>query len=435
MELLIILLITILNGVLAMAETAFVSARKARLQQLADEGDERAKIALQMQDDPNRFLSTTQIGITLIGILAGAFGGATVAGQIAEQINTLAPALRPYSQSIALILIVLLTTYLSLVIGELVPKRLALQHPERITMAIMPAMRVLSVITAPVVRLLGASTNLVLRLIGARPSDEPPVTEEEIQALIRQGIEAGVFEESEHEMVAGVFSLGDRRVDALMTPRTEMTWLDLDDSLEDNMQKILSSGHSRFPVGQESLDNIQGMVRAKDLLNRTLSNQPVDLKACLREPLFVPESAAASDVLQQFKKTGKHMALVISEHGGVEGLVTIYDLLEEIVGDIEAPQATEREDGSWLLDGLMPVDDLKDLFDLKDLPGEDESNYQTLGGFVMAHLGRIPAAGDRFENSGLSFEVLDMDGRRVDKVLVKPLAPDTPDDELNPAED
>ncbi|MBI5668691.1 MAG: HlyC/CorC family transporter [Chloroflexi bacterium] len=435
MELLIILLITILNGVLAMAETAFVSARKARLQQLADEGDERAKVALQMQDDPNRFLSTTQIGITLIGILAGAFGGATVAGQIAEQLNQLVPALRPYSQSIALVLIVLLTTYLSLVIGELVPKRLALQHPERITLAIMPAMRVLSVITAPVVRLLGASTNIVLRLIGARPSDEPPVTEEEIQALIRQGIEAGVFEESEHEMVAGVFSLGDRRVDAVMTPRTEMTWLDLEDALELNLRKILSSGHSRFPVGQGSLDNIQGMVRAKDLLNRALSNQPVDLKACLREPLFVPESAAASDVLEQFKKTGKHMALVISEHGGVEGLVTIYDLLEEIVGDIEAPQATEREDGSWLLDGLMPVDDLKDLFDLKVLPGEDESNYQTLGGFVMAHLGRIPATADQFEWAGLSFEVLDMDGRRVDKVLVKRLAPETPDDELNPAED
>ena len=435
MELLIILLITILNGVLAMAETAFVSARKARLQQMADEGDERAKVALHMQDDPNRFLSTSQIGITLIGILAGAFGGATVAGQIAEQLNALVPALRPYNQSIALLLIVLLTTYLSLVIGELVPKRLALQNPERITLAIMPLMRGLAAVTAPVVRLLGASTNIVLRLIGARPSDEPPVTEAEIQALIREGIEAGVFDEGEEEMVAGVFSLGDRRVDALMTPRTEVTWLDVNDPLEVNLGLILSSGHSRFPVGQASRDDIQGMVRAKDLLNRALSNQPVDLKGCLREPLFVPESAAASDVLQQFKKTGKHMALVIGEHGGVEGLVTIYDLLEEIVGDIEAPQATRRDDGSWLLDGLMPIDDLKDLFDLKDLPGEEESNYQTLGGFVMAHLGRIPAAGDAFQWAGLSFEVLDMDGRRVDKVLVNRLAHPMPDDELNPAED
>jgi putative hemolysin len=300
-----------------------------------------------------------------------------------------------------------------------VPKRLALQNPERITLAIMPAMRTLSVITAPVVHILGISTNFILRLLGARPSDEPPVTEEEIQALIRQGIEAGVFDEGEEEMVAGVFSLGERRVDALMTPRTEVTWLDLDDPLEGNLRKILASGHSRFPVGLESLDNIQGMVRAKDLLNQALSNQPVDLKGCLREPLFVPESATASDVLEQFKKTRKHMALVISEHGGVEGLVTIYDLLEEIVGHIETPQAKQREDGSWLLDGLMPVDDLKDLFDLKDLPDEAENHYQTLGGFVMTQLGRIPGAADHFESSGLSFEVVDMDGRRVDKVLVQ----------------
>ncbi len=435
MELLIILFITILNGILAMAETAFVSARKARFQQMADEGDKRARVALEMQEDPNRFLSTSQIGITLIGILAGAFGGATVAEQLADQIERLAPVLRPYSQPLGLLIVVLLTTYLSLVIGELVPKRLALHSPERITLAIMPAMRVLSVITAPIVRLLGGSTNIVLRLIGARPSDEPPVTEAEIQALIRQGIEAGVFDKGEEEMVAGVFSLGDRRVDALMTPRTEVTWLDLNDPLEDNLREIFGSGHSRFPVGQGSLDNIQGIVRAKDLLNRTLSNQPMDLKACLREPVFVPESAAAIDVLEQFKKTGKHMALVIGEHGGVEGLVTIYDLLEEIVGDIEAPQASQRDDGSWLLDGLMPVDDLKDLFDLKDLPGEEDSNYQTLGGFIMAHLGRIPTAADRFEWAGLSFEVLDMDGRRVDKVLVQRLAPDMPDDELDPAED
>lgn len=435
MEILIILLITILNGVLAMAETAFVSARKARLQQLADEGDERARHTLQMMDDPNRFLSTTQIGITLIGILAGAFGGATIAAQLAEQINRLVPVLRPYSAAIGIVVVVLLTTYLSLVIGELVPKRLALQNPERITLMVIPPLRVLSSITSPIVRLLGASTNLVLRLLGARPSNEPPVTEEEIQALIRQGIEAGVFDEGEEAMVAGVFSLGDRRVDALMTPRTEVTWLDLGDPPEDSLRKILDSGHSRFPVGQESLDNIQGMVRAKDLLNRALSGQPLNLKACLLEPLFVPESAAASDVLEQFKKTRKHMALVISEHGGVEGLVTIYDLLEEIVGDIETPQAKQREDGSWLLDGLMPVDDFKDLFDLKNLPGEEDGNYQTLGGFVMTQLGRIPAATDHFESNGLSFEVMDMDGRRVDKVLVKSLAPETPDDDLEPSTD
>ncbi len=424
MELLIILFITLLNGLLAMSEAAFISARRARLQQLADDGDPRARLTLHMQQDPNRFLSTTQIGITLIGILAGAFGGATVAGQLADEINRLVPALEPYSQPAALALVVLLTTYLSLVVGELVPKRLAMQNPERITMAIMPAMRLLSVISAPIVRFLGASTNLVLAIIGARPSDEPPVTEAEIAALIRQGIEAGVFEEGEEEMVAGVFSLGDRRVDLMMIPRTEIEWLNLDDPLEDNLGKIIASGHSRFPVAQGALDHVVGVVRAKDLLNRTLTGQPVDLKSCLREPLFVPESAPASSVLELFKQSRKHIALVIGEHGGVEGLVTINDLIEEIVGDIERPQVTERADGSWLLDGLLPVEDLKDLLDIKDLPEEEEGHYQTLGGFIMAHLGRIPAAADRFEWGGFGFEVMDMDGRRVDKVLVKPVPPD-----------
>ncbi|NWG16378.1 MAG: HlyC/CorC family transporter [Chloroflexi bacterium] len=424
MELLIILFITFLNGILAMAEAAFISARRARLQQLADDGDERARLTLQMQQDPNRFLSTTQIGITLIGILAGAFGGATVAGQLADQINRLVPALAPYSQPVALALIVLLTTYLSLVIGELVPKRLAMQNPERITLAIMPAMRLLSVITAPIVRFLGASTNLVLAMIGARPSDEPPVTEAEIAALIRQGIEAGVFEEGEEDMVAGVFNLGDRRVDLMMIPRTEIEWLNLDDPLEDNLRKITSSGHSRFPVAQGALDQVVGIVRAKDLLNRALTGQPVDLKSCLREPLFVPESAPASGVLELFKQSRKHIALVIGEHGGVEGLVTINDLIEEIVGDIESPQVAEREDGSWLLDGLLPVEDLKDLLDIRELPEEEEGHYQTLGGFVMAQLGRIPAATDHFDWGGFRFEVMDMDGRRVDKVLVKPEEPD-----------
>lgn len=424
MELLIILFITLLNGLLAMSEAAFISVRRARLQQLADDGDPRARLTLHMQQDPNRFLSTTQIGITLIGILAGAFGGATVAGQLADAINRLIPALEPYSQPVALTLVVLLTTYLSLVVGELVPKRLAMQNPERITLAIMPVMRLLSVISAPIVRFLGASTNLVLAIIGARPSDEPPVTEAEIAALIRQGIEAGVFEEGEEEMVAGVFSLGDRRVDLMMIPRTEIEWLNLDDPLEDNLDKIIASGHSRFPVAQGALDHVVGVVRAKDLLNRALTGQPVDLKSCLREPLFVPESAPASSVLELFKQSRKHIALVIGEHGGVEGLVTINDLIEEIVGDIERPQVTERADGSWLLDGLLPVEDLKDLLDIKDLPEEEEGHYQTLGGFIMAHLGRIPAAADRFEWGGFGFEVMDMDGRRVDKVLVKPVPPD-----------
>lgn len=418
MQILIIILITIFNGILAMGETAFISARKARLQQLADEGDKRAHITLDLMDDPNRFLSTTQIGITLIGILAGAFGGATIAETIATQLNTI-PALVPYSKTIALALVVLFTTYLSLVIGELVPKRLALQNPERIATAIVPWMRILERITAPVVRFLGASTEIMLRLLGVRPSDEPPVTQEEIQALMRQGVQAGVFEADEPEMIAGVFSLDERRVDAFMTPRTEIEWINLDDPLADNLHKIVHSRHSRFPVAKGSLDEVQGIIRAKDLLNQSLKGQPVDLHACIRETLFIPESATASHALELFKQSGRHIALVIGEHGGIEGLITMSNLIEEIIGDIGKPQATTRADGSWLLDGLLSVDEMKDILDLKELPGQEEGHYQTLGGFIMAQLGHIPRPADHFTWNSLYFEVMDMDGMRVDKVLVE----------------
>ncbi len=422
MELIIILLIAIINGVLAMAEAAFIRARKARLTQLAEDGNRRAAVTLEMMADPNRFLSTTQIGITLIGILAGAFGGATVADSLAAGLREM-PALRPYAQPLAIIVVVLLTTYLSLVIGELVPKRLALQNPERISMLIIPAMRTLATISAPAVRFLGFSTDAVLRLLGARPPDEPPVTEQEIRALIREGIQAGVFEEADEEMVAGVFSLGDRRVDQLMTPRTEIAWLNLDDDAETNRQKLIACPHSRLPVAHDSLDRVIGVVRAKDILNRLLTGEPFDIKGCVRPPLYIPESTTAARALELFRQSGKHIALVIDEHGGLAGLVTIYDLLEEIVGDIETHQAVQRPDGSWLLDGLLPVDDLRDLFELAELPGEEEGLYQTLGGFIMAELGRIPNTGDRVVWRNLTFEVVDMDARRVDKVLASANSP------------
>jgi putative hemolysin len=426
MELLIILLITLLNGVLAMTEAAFISARKSRLQQMADDGDSRARTTLDLMQDPNRFLSTTQIGITLIGILAGAFGGATIADQLARQIAQVA-FLQPYAQPAALVLVALFTAYLSLVIGELVPKRIALNNPERTAAALVPAMRGLAALTAPVVRLLSFSTNVMLQLIGARPPNEPPISNAEIQALMQQGIEAGVFEAGEQEMVAGVLELDERRVDMMMTPRTEIEWLDADDPLEANLRKLIASDHSRFPVAHGSLDRVLGVVRAKDLLTRSLNGQPFDLKACLTKPLFIPESVTVAHALGLFKETSQHFALVIGEYGGVEGLVTLNDLIEEIVGDIEDPAAVQREDGSWLLDGLMTVDDLKDLLDVKELPNEDEGHYQTLGGFVMAQLGRIPAAADHFACAGYRFEVMDMDGKRVDKVLVTLLPPAVPD--------
>lgn len=417
MEILIIVLITLLNGLLAMTETAFVSARKARLQQMADEGNENARITLELTDDPNRFLSTTQIGISLIGILAGAFGGATIAESLASQI-ALVPALEPYAGTIGLVVVVLFTTYLSLVVGELVPKRLALRDPEGVATAIVPRLRFFARLTSPIIKVLSLSTELLLRLLGVKASDEPPVTAAEIEVLMQQGVDAGVFEETEQEMIEGVFGLADRRITAIMTPRTEIEWIDLDDALDDNLRKIAASSHSRFPVGRGSLDNVQGIVRAKDMLNMTLTGKGLDLTPCVRETLFIPESATAAHALDLFKQSGKHMALVLDEHGGIEGLLTIYSLMDEIVGGLEAPEATQRADGSWLLDGLLPIDDLKDVVEVKELPGEEEGHYETLGGFIMAHLGRIPRAADRFTHDGLSFEVMDMDGMRVDKVLV-----------------
>jgi putative hemolysin len=418
LELLIIILLTVVNGILAMSEIAIVSARKTRLQQMADEGHEGARAALELAASPSRFLSTVQIGITLIGILAGAFGGATVATQLNAQLNQIS-WLAPYSETVSLIVVVLFTTYSSLVIGELVPKRLGLQNPERVAVRAAPWMWRLAKLTAPVVWLLTKSTDLILRLLGAKASNEPPVTEEEVAALIRQGVQHGVFEAAEHEMVVGVFSLGERRVDSLMTPRLDIEWLNLDDPLADNLGKIVNSRHSRFPVARGSLDNIQGILRSKDLLNRSLTGQPTDLHACIKEPLFIPESAPASRALELFKQSNKHIALVISEYGGIEGVLTINDLVAEIVGDLDAPQAVQRADGSWLVDGLMPIDEFKDLFAIKALPDEEEGHYQTLGGFVMSYLGRIPAAADHFELDGLYIEVMDMDGKRVDKLLVK----------------
>ena len=425
LDILFILLLILANGMFAMSEIAIVSARKARLQQWADEGDTKARAALELANAPNHFLSTAQIGITLVGILAGAFGGATIAEIIAAQLS-LIPMLAPSSEAIGLGIVVLGIAYLSLIIGELVPKRLALNNPERIVSAVAAPMRVLSTITFPAVRLLSASTDVVLRLLGVRPSTESPVTEEEIKILINQGTQAGVFEESEQDMVEGVFRLGGRRVGALMAPRTEIVWLDLDDTPEEIRIKITSSPHSHFLVVQGGPDNVLGMVQTKDLLDRILVGQPLNVKAALRQPLFVPESMPALRVLELFKKSEVHLAMVIDEHGGLQGLVTPHDILEAIVGELSMatePEILQREDGSWLIDGMLPVDEFKEMFHIGKLPDEERGVYQTMGGFVLMHLGRIPSAGDHFEWSGLRFEVVDMDGRRVDKVLVVPLRP------------
>jgi len=431
-EVLFILLLVVANGVFAMSEMAVVSARKVRLQQWANEGNTNARTALELANAPTRFLSTVQVGITLIGILAGALGGATIAKKLAlllSQIRLLAP----YSQAIGLGIVVVSITYLSLIIGELVPKRVALNNPERIAATIATPMRALSALASPVVHLLSTSTEVALRLLGIKPSLEPQVTEEEIRVLIKQGTEAGTFEVAEQDMVQRVFRLGDRQVSGLMTPRLEIVWLDLEDLAENNRHKMTHSAHSRFPVCQGGLDNVIGVVQVKDLLARSLAGEVIDLTAALQTPLFVPESMPALNVLELFKQSGTHTALVVDEYGVVQGLVTLNDILEAIVGDIPSvdelaePQVVQREDGSWLLDGLLPVEDFFELFNIQALADEQRGNYQTLGGFVTTHLGRIPAAADHFEWRKLRFEVMDMDGNRVDKVLIMPISINPPD--------
>ena len=409
-----------------MSELAIVSARKVRLQQLANQGDIKARIALELANAPNQFLASVQIGITLLAILSGAFAESTIARRLIPLLN-LVPWLAPYSDALSSVIAILIITYLTLIIGELVPKRLALNYPERIASVVAIPMRVLANIASPIVYLLSASTDLVVRMMGIKPSTEPQVTEEEIRVLIEQGTEAGTFEEAEQDMVERVFRLGDRPVNALMTPRPDIVWLDLEDTAEENRKKMLDSCHSRFPVCQGGLDNVLGIMHVTDLLARSLSGQQLDLTVSLRQPVFVPESTRGLKILEVFKQTGIHLALVVDEYGVIQGLVTLNDIMVEIVGDVpsagelEEPQAVQREDGSWLLDGMLPVDEFFEIFEIDEIPTDHRGSYQTLGGFVITHLGRIPSATDYFEWETLRFEVMDMDGNRVDKVLVTPM--------------
>lgn len=427
LEILIILLLILINGFFSMSEIALVSSRKVRLEQRAEEGDKGAAAALELTNSANRLLSSVQIGITLVSMFIGALGGATLADQISSLFMNV-KWLAPYAGGVSLVLVVLLTTYFSLVLGELIPKRVGMNDPERIASRVAGIMNFISKISAPVIHLLTASTDLGLRLLGVSASQEPPITEEEIKGLVEEGTQVGVFEESEQDMIEGVFRLNDRMINAIMTPRTEIEWLDLQDPAQILLDQVIHSSHSRFPVANGSLDDVVGILNAKDLLEQHLTNHPFDLEVLVKKPLFVPENTPASRVLELVRQSGLHEALVIDEYGGLLGMVTLFDVLESIVGELPAtdeqsePEVVRREDGSYLLDGLLPVDELKDLFDLDELPEEDKIGYQTLGGFVMNQLGHIPSSGQKFTYQNLAFEVMDMDSRRVDKVLVTPIA-------------
>ncbi|HEY0946216.1 MAG TPA: hemolysin family protein [Opitutaceae bacterium] len=425
-EIAIIFLLLVGNGVFAMAEIAVVSARKARLRQLAAEGSSAAKAALALAQEPTRFLSTVQIGITLVGILAGAFGGATLSEKLAVPIARV-PALAPYSEALAIFLVVAVITYFSLIIGELVPKRIALSNPEARAMLLAKPMAALSRFAAPVVWGLTASTNLILKLLGLGKDVETPPSDEEITQLIEQGTRAGVFHKAERQMVEGVLHLDERPVAEIMTHRTKIVWLDVADTDEVNWRKIVASGHSHFPVYEGSRDHVLGLISVKALWANAAIGLPNNLRHHLTRPLFVPEAITVIQLLDSFKKSGRHLALVTDEFGSIQGLVTLIDVMEAIVGtmpepgDRAAPTAVPRDDGSWLIDGGMRIAELKRRFELGPLPREDEEAYQTLGGFVLDQLGHVPAAGEHFDWNGWRFEVVDMDRHRVDKVLLRKL--------------
>ncbi|NTV47180.1 MAG: HlyC/CorC family transporter [Chlorobiales bacterium] len=426
-EIVIILILILANGVFSMSEIALISSRQARLQQLANEGNRKAKLALKLAKNPGQFLSTIQVGITLVGVLTGAFGGATLSEPVAAYLSKI-DYLSRYSEQIAFGLVVLVITYLTLILGELVPKHIGLRNPERLATFFAPLMQFLFMIAAPIVHFLNGSTNLMLRLLGIKASDEPPVTEEEIKLLLQQGTQVGVFEAVEHDMVLRIFRMSDRRASTIMTPRTDIEWIDLKDPEEDIRKMLIESAHSRFPVAEGDLDNVLGILHIKDLTSETLGNSGSDLKTCikrlLQKPAYVPESVPAFNTLEVFKKSREHLSLVIDEHGSIQGIVTLNDVLEAIVGDIpggDEPQEesiVRRADGSWLVDGMLPIDEFMAFFNLRRSPEEDNGGYQTLGGFVMTKLGHVPNTSDQFDWKGVHFEVVDMDGKRVDKVLV-----------------
>ncbi len=423
----ILVILIFANGIFSMSEIAVVSSRRARLHQMADSGDAGAQSALRLSENPGRFLSTVQVGITLIGVLSGAFGGAALSNRVSPLLEPL-PVVGNSAQSVAFALVVIIITYLSLILGELVPKRIGLSNPERIASLIAPPMTTLARIASPVITFLEGSTQLVLRTLRFRQGEELPVTESEISVLLDQGTEAGVFVEAERDLIGRIFELGDQRAVNLMTPRPEVTWLDLEDSFEINRELIVTSHRSIFPVAMASLDDMRGVVRAKDILGDLQAGTIKELESYLRPAEFVPEGLPALRLLETFKRADDPMAIVVDEYGGTQGIVTLHDVLEAIVGDLgeegplDDPDTVLRPDGSWLLDGMVPVDRFVELLNLGSIPHDEEGEYNTLGGFVMARTGRIPQESETFEWHHWSFEVIDMDGNRVDKVIATRIA-------------
>jgi putative hemolysin len=425
LQITVVLVLILLNGFFAMAEIALISARTARLKALAEAGNTGARVALDLKSEPSRLLATVQIGITVIAVLSGTFGQATLGERLQTVLEQYPGFVARYAHAISMAIVVLAISYLSLIVGELVPKRVAMSHAEGIAAALARTMRALSRIGAPINWFMSASTELVLRLLPLRKNAAPPVTDEEISFMLREGAATGHIPQAETEIVEMALRLGDRRASTVMTPRTRIEWLDLNDPEEENRRKICDSPYSRFPVVQGGSQEVVGIVEAKDLLARCLAGQPLDLRRATRPPLYVPNTVSVLRVLDMFKSSGEPMALIVDEYGDLEGLVTPSDILEALVGDIpgasDADQrVVRREDGTLLIDGMVGLDELKQVLGLSHLTGED-ADFHTLGGYLMARLNRVPMIADRVTTDGFQFEIVDMDGRRVDRVLVSPV--------------
>jgi putative hemolysin len=422
-DLSIVFFLIVINGVFVISEMAIVSSRKIRLQQSANQGNRQAGIALELASAPGRFLPTVQVGITLMAILSGARGESAISKVLQPMLSQI--GFGGYANVSASVLAIVIVTYLTIIIGELVPKQIALNSPEKIAKFVAIPMNLLARLSTPINIVLGKSTDLVLKLLRIAPSTEPEITEEEIKVMIGQGTEAGTFEPEEQNMMERVMRLGDRRIGALMTPRLEINWIDLEDSPLDNRRKLIESNYSRFPVCQGELDRVIGVVHVADLLSQCLNGNELDLTNSTIQPLFIPENTKGLRVLEQFKESGTHIAMVVDEYGVIQGLVTMNDLLEAIVGDIadieqpEEPPIVQRSDGSWLLDGMLPIEEFLTAFELPEDAIDRQANYHTLGGFTTHQLGKVPATGEIFEWHKYKFEIVDMDGNRVDKILLE----------------
>ncbi|MHB1187851.1 hemolysin family protein [Thiobacillus sp.] len=427
MEILLLTALIVLNGVFAMSEIALVTARRARLARLAEDGNASAAVAIELHDDPTHFLSTVQVGITSIGILNGIVGEAVLARPLGRWLQTLGAPVEA-SQLAATALVVILITYVTIVIGELVPKRIGQLDPERIACRLARPMQLLAVLMRPFVRLLSVSTDAVLHLLRKHPSTRQDIIEEEIHALLQEGSDSGTIEQQEREMVRNVFRLDDRPIESLMTPRADIVYLDTTLLLEENLRRVAGSEHTRFPVCRNGLDEVLGILSTKQLLDAMLAGAPPGLIEPLLPAVFVPERLSGLDLLQQFRASDTHLMLVIDEYGEINGLVTLQDVLEAVTGEfkprrLEEAWAVQRADGSWILDGLIPINELKDRLGLKRLPEEGRARYHTLSGLVMWLSDHLPQTGEVLVWENWRLEVIDLDGKRIDKILATPIAP------------